>query len=168
MMEFVRADPRIDATRVSLQGGSAGARTSQGVAERALDDPEIELPAFIIIWFGPGTSIRTQQTESGLALGEQIGLTDAQQALVSPALELNYAVELSDEQVFPELEAIRIQASEEGWVNRLFGDTDFASSAETVDQLWVRRFQLNPEETLSRLSDTPYLALSRPISPYLA
>ena len=159
VMEFVRADSRIDATRVGLKGGSAGAWTSQGVAQRALDDPELDLPAFIITWIGPGTSIRTQQEESGVALSARVGLNEAQQALVSRALELNFATEMPDEQVFRELEEIRLQATEEGWLDRLFGDTDFASSPETINQLWVRRFRFDPAETLTRLSDTPYLAL---------
>ena len=159
VLEYVRDDERIDASRVGLKGGSAGAWTSQGVAERALDDDDLDLPAFIITWIGPGTSIRTQQEESGVALSEEVGLTEAQTALVARALELNYAIDRPDEEVFRELETIRQQATDEGWIDRLFGDTDFAASPETIDQLWVRRFMFDPAETLARLSDTPYLAV---------
>lgn len=169
VLDFVRSDARIDADRVGLKGGSAGAWTSQGVAARALESDDLDLPAFIITWIGPGTSIRTQQEESGRVIGAQIGLTGTQQALVSQALALNYATDRPDDEVYRELEAIRMQAEAEGWLDRLFGDTDFATSPETVDQLWVRRFDFDPTETLSRLTDMPYLAvfgLDDPVVPF--
>ncbi|MEL6688121.1 MAG: CocE/NonD family hydrolase [Pseudomonadota bacterium] len=158
-LQWLRDDPRIDARRVGLQGGSAGAWTAQGVAALALDDPDFDVPAYIVTYIGPSTSIETQQRESGDALADQLGLDESAKAAIQRSVDVTLDFTLSNETVFAELDAIREKASEEGWLSQMFGDTDLPVSPEAVDQLWLRRFQFDPASTFSRLGSMPYLSL---------
>ena len=158
-MTYLRAQPGIDPARVGLQGGSAGAWTAQGVAGRALDDPDLDLPAFIVTFIGPATSIEMQQRESGEAIADQLGLDAPSRAAVMRSVDITLDRSLPNEAVFEELAAIAAAAEAAGWKNQMFDPSDIPASPEAVDALWLRRFVFDPTPILRRLTDTPYLSL---------
>lgn len=149
----------IDSTRIGLKGGSAGAWTSQALAGRALDDPALPNPAFIITWIGPGTSIERQQRESGDALAVRLGLSSEERDLVQEHIDLQLRNELTREDAFRRFKEIERQAESQGWLNRLFDPSDFPETVEDVGTLWLQRHRFDPAPVLKRLSDTPYLAV---------
>ena len=158
-LDFMRADSRIDPAQVGLQGGSAGAWTAQGVAEKALENSDLDLPAFIITYIGPATSIERQQREAGEAIADQLDLSPGARASVMRAVDITLDQDLSNEAIFTELNAIADQAEAEGWRGQMFDVSDIPASADAVDDLWLRRFSFDPEPVLRRLSETPYLSL---------
>ncbi|MEO0661693.1 MAG: hypothetical protein AAFZ87_09160, partial [Planctomycetota bacterium] len=139
--------------------GSAGAWTAQALTERLIDDEERPDPAFLVTWIGASTSILQQQLDSGRAIGASLGLTEAQIALVDRQVELAGDRTSPPEEIFAALEAIRVQATEEGWLDRMFGDDDFPPSADQLDRIWLRRHSYDPTALLSGLSDVPYLGV---------
>lgn len=149
----------IDSSRIGFKGGSAGAWTSQALAGRALDDPTLPMPAFIVTWIGPGTSIERQQRESGDAIALRLGLSDEQRDAIQEHIDLQLNNDLAKEDTFRKLKIIEKMADSEGWLDDLFAPTDFPQTVADVGSLWLQRHRFDPEPILRRLSETPYLAV---------
>ncbi|NHK28193.1 alpha/beta fold hydrolase [Parvularcula flava] len=168
-LAFLQAQPQVDPARTGMQGTSAGTWVIQNVAELAQSDPQAPQPAFLVTWIGPATSIMQQQRASAKTFGDMLGLSDAQIDLVYDVLDISVSRTLADEEIYARLQEIETQAEDEGWKGDMFGDTDFASSPETVDALWIRRFEYDPAPMLESLTVTPYLAVfgeDDPVVPY--
>ncbi|NRA57604.1 MAG: alpha/beta hydrolase fold domain-containing protein [Phycisphaerales bacterium] len=157
--ELAIAQPEIDPARTGLKGGSAGAWTAQGVAERALASPTTPTPAFIITWIGPATSIEQQQRDAAEAIAQRLGLDEQALALAFEQMELAMDRQTPSDELFLRFERIRKQAEEGGWFGPMFAPSDFPANAEAIDTVWLRRFSYDPTNLLRSLEDTPYLAV---------
>ena len=153
------SQPRVDAGRVGFFGESAGAWTVQAATERLLDDADGPRPAFIVTWVGPSTSILQQQISSAATYGESIGLTKAQQEVLVEATRIIADETLSDDAAYARLEAIRLQAERDGWLDRGFGADDLPRERAEMDRLWLRRFRYDPSAFLNGLGGFPYLSI---------
>ncbi len=157
-LAWAREQPEIDAARTGVLGTSAGAWTAQGVAARSLAGGS-DLPAFIITWIGPSTSVLEQQVDAARAIGEGIGLTESQVGLALRVLEISMDRAADPDARVAALQAARAQAREEGWLDRMFEPSDFVDDPAGLDRLWINRFRFDPTSALAALSETPYLSV---------
>lgn len=157
--DFLAAHPRIDSGRVGFFGESAGAWTVQAATERRMTDTEAALPAFIVTWIGPATSILQQQIGSATTYGESVGLSRAQQDVLVDATRIIADGTLSDDAAYARLARIRESARADGWLDKGFGPDDLPRSREGMDGLWLRRFRYDPSRFLGKMGDLPYLSV---------
>ena len=159
----------VNPDRIGLFGSSLGAWTAQA-AGGALVEAGTP-PAFLMTWVGPATSIAQQQRDAARSIGADLGLSEGQLDQVIRSVEIGLDREMDDEAAYRELMEIRDTARDGGWLEAMFADDDFPESPETVDGLFLRRFQFDPAEAQAALSGTPWLAIygeEDPVVPFEA
>ena len=159
----------VDGDRIGLFGSSLGAWTAQAAGEALVEAGTP--PAFLMTWVGPATSIAEQQRDAARSIGAELGLSEADLSLVNRSIEIGLDRSMNDQAAFRELMEIRSAAEAGGWLDAMFAPDDFPESAETVDGLFLRRFQFDPSEAQAALSGTPWLAIlgeEDPVVPFEA
>jgi len=158
-LEHLADQPQVDAERVGLMGESAGAWTIQAAAQRQREKNAAIKPAFLITWIGPTTSIIQQQISSAATYGAAVGLSEERQAILAQVSRIIVDPELSDDEAFAKLDAIRRKAEAQGWLDTGFGSDDIPRVRADMSKLWLRRFRYDPTPFFKELGDLPYLAV---------
>ncbi|MEQ8433856.1 MAG: alpha/beta fold hydrolase [Oceanicaulis sp.] len=149
---------RVDPERIGLFGSSLGAWTAPAVGE-ALIETGRPAPAFIMTWVGPATSIAQQQRDAAASIGAELGLGADELALVYRSVEIALDRGMDDRAAYRELMEIRAAAEAGGWLDAMFAPDDFPADAQSVDGLFLRRFQYDPAQAHDTLAGTPWLAI---------
>ncbi|MEE4199944.1 alpha/beta hydrolase family protein [Erythrobacter sp.] len=153
------ANSRVDRRRVGFMGESAGAWTIQAATERLSENESAADPAFLVTWIGPLTSIIQQQISSAATYGASIGLSAERQAILAEVSRIIVDPALTDDEAFAKLDAIRISAQREGWLDRGFGADDIPRTRTDMSKLWLRRFAYDPAPFFDQMGELPYLAV---------
>ncbi|NNU15624.1 alpha/beta fold hydrolase [Parvularcula sp. ZS-1/3] len=158
-LSFLASDRRIDRRRIGYRGISAGAWTSQALAERAAEKRALPDAAFVITWIGPSTSIRQQQLSSAETYGRLAGLGDEEIALAQEAVRLLTDPEVPDGEAEERLLAIRARAEEDGWLSVMFAPDDLPDGPGKLGASFLKKFRYDPEGAFGALGETPYLGV---------
>lgn len=137
----------IDASRIAVYGGSAGA----WVATRVAATSEIPIAA-VMTFVGPSTSVEEQQRDNCRLICDELDLSDDDRAKSTRYLDLMFNDLLpTPEAQFEEMMALKAHAEATGW-DDFFAPTDIPDSPAGIERLWVRRFQYDPADDLRTLT----------------
>lgn len=144
--QFLKKHPRKFA-KIGVLGISAGGWTMVKAEEQVDFD-------FMISVVGPATSVKDQQLQSAAYGAAVYDLSAAAKANVLAYTKGLFEIQPKD---FATLEVLLAKGEEEGWKD-LLEDTDVATNAAALPQLWVRRHQYDPKTTLTAYNK-PFLGI---------
>ena len=134
---------------IGVLGNSAGGWT-MAKAEQQTDFD------FMISIVGPATSVRDQQFQSGAYGADKYRLSDSAKENLKEYTRLMFEAESTPEG-FENMMALLNRSKEEGW-REILDDTDIPESSASINNLWVRRHDFDPEQVLSSFNK-PFLAI---------
>ncbi len=136
-------------TSIGVLSSSAGA----WVMAKAEEQTDFD---FMISIAGPATSVFEQQMqamENGFAF---YGLPETSKANAMEYTRMMFNAR-ANQKSLEKFQELLIQSETEGWKD-LLEDTDIPTSIESMENLWVRRHDYDPKNTLASF-ENPYLAI---------
>ena len=134
---------------IGVIGSSAGGWVMMKAHEKEPFD-------FLIGVVGPTTSVKDQQIQSGTYGAAEYDLSESSLENLLAYTELLFEAKPTEKN-FKAITGLLANAEKEGW-RELLDDTDIPPSADGIENLWVRRHNYDPTETLSKL-DVPLLSI---------